>query len=215
MKACWLISRNAGTGAPDIDPSRPDMPAPTAVGDWTTPGSVGKRQVHGDIVRLTGPAALPHRHLLVGGIALADDNLDGLSGDGHVHYVGDWGQVTVDAPDHTHTGATGPDGQLIPDFFLLFWAGSDVYAAAIAAHAACFPIVEADMSQDNDGNWSIGDLKAGWATHTTAWWRAQMLDVLGVQLPAEVNNGRRLVRLLLGALLSRQTSDERGYRYTS
>ena len=204
MKSFWLIARNGGTGT-DEDPNRPDLPAGIG-GKWTSPG---------DIVRLTGPVASPHRHLVIGGIALADDNLDGGVGDGHVHYVGDWGQVTVDAPNHTHTLKTGPGGVLIPDFYLLFWAGSDADAVTIAADPNCFPVVTAEMSQDDEGDWSIGALEAGWATQNTAWWHAKILDVLGVQLPAEVNNGRRLVRLLLGSLLSRQSEDARGYRFGS
>ena len=42
---------------------------------------------------------------------------------------------------------------------------------------------------------------------------AQVLDFLGVELPTQVDRGKRLVQIFLGALLSRQSSDERGYRY--
>jgi hypothetical protein len=75
-KAFWLFAKNIGDGT-DENPNRPGLPI----------GVGGKMTCPGDIIRLTGPVASPHRHLLVGGIALADDNLDGLTGDGHIHYV--------------------------------------------------------------------------------------------------------------------------------
>jgi hypothetical protein len=70
------------------------------------------------------------------------------------------------------------------------------------------------MTQDGD-TWIIGDLLDTWATHDTTWWKAAILDMLGVQMPDEVDRGKRLVLLFLGALLSRQTGDERGYRFAS
>ena len=198
MRSFWLFATNAGDGT-EGNPNRPALPAVVG-GKWTSPG---------DVVRLIGPVASPHRHLLVGGIALADDNLDGLPGDGHVHYVIGDAQVTVDATPHTHIVNVQ-----VPDYYLLFWFGSDADAATIAADPNCFPVVEATVTED-DGNYSIGALKAGWATQDTAWWHAKVLDMLGVQLPVEVTNGRRLVRLFLGALLSRQTENEAGYRLRS
>ena len=184
------------------------------------PLNSGQGTIPGEIIRLTGPAGPnAHRHLLVGGIALADDNLDGFTGEGHVHYVlkinDAWQQVTVDAPAHTHDLNVGANDNLVPDFFLLFWAGSNADAATIAGSPTCFPVVEAEMSQDDEDNWSIGDLLDGWASEDTAWWQAKMLDVLGVQMPAEIDRGKRLVQLFLGALLSRQSGDERGYRFSS
>jgi len=208
VKAAYIIATNAGDGSSD-NPSRPSLPN---VG--------GKTQVHGDLTRLTGPVASPHRHTLIGGFAMADDNLDGLPGDGHVHYVlkidGNWVQVTVDAPAHTHTLNLSASEMLIPDYFLFFWVGSDADAALINASPTCYPVVELDVTADDEGGWTIGDMQNGWASQDTTWWHARMLDVLGVQLPVEVDRGSRLVLLLLGALLSRQvTSDnERGYRYT-
>ena len=38
--------------------------------------------------------------------------------------------------------------------------------------------------------------------------------ILGIELPVEVDRGKRLVQIFLGALLSRHTSNERGYRFS-
>lgn len=208
-RAGWLFARNAGNGT-DENPNRPALPAGVG-GKWTMPG---------DIIRLTGPVASPHRHLLTGGVALQDDNLAGGAGDGHVHYVlkvnDAWQQVTVGAASHTHTLNTGPNDNLIPDWFMLFWAGSDADAAAIVADADCHIIVEADVTLDEDQNWVIGDLdNTQWTGGEQTTWEARMLSILGVQLPAEVDRGKRLVQIFLGALLSRQSNDERGYRFSS
>ncbi len=150
-------------------------------------------------------------HLLVGGIALPDDNL----GDGHRHYyvkVGaNWQQVTVGAVDHTHNCSQSPTGNPIPDWFLLFWSGTNADASAINASLDNFPIVEAPV--DSEG--AIGDLESiQWDAAELSAWQNRMLNILGVQLPDEVDRGSRLVKLFLGALLSRQSGDERGYRFT-
>ena len=103
---------------------------------------------------------------------------------------------------------------MIAEFYLLFWVGEDAGAVLIYADADCFPVVTAEITDLGDDQYAIGDLEAGWAVNDTAWWQTRMLNMLGIQMPAEVDRGRRLVRLFLGALLSRQTGDERGYRYT-
>ena len=204
MKSFWLFAKQTGDGS-EGDASRPDLPE--AGQRWTSPG---------DVVRLTGPVASPHRHLLVGGIALPDDNL----GDGHRHYVlrldnGNWAQVTEGAVNHTHTLRINVAGRLLPDYFMLFWSGSDADAVAIANHPGCYPIVEAEMSQDDDGNWSVGDLDTtAWTAGQRTTWENRCLDVLGIQLPPEVDRGKRLVQIFLGCLLSRQTDHERGYRFS-
>jgi len=210
MKAGWLFARNAGDGT-ESNPNRPALPV----------GVRGKMTNPGDIIRLTGPVGpSAHRHLLVGGIALADDNLDGGVGEGHVHYVlkvnGQWQQVTVGATNHTHDLNIGANDNLVPDWFMLFWAGSDADVAPIAGSSDCYIIVQAEASQDDEGNWSYGGLDdTPWTAGERAQWEARILDVLGVQLPAEVDRGKRLVQLFLGALLSRQSGDERGYRFGS
>ena len=71
-KAFWLFSKNAGDGS-EGDKNRPSLDA--YGGRWTSPG---------DLVRFTGPAAAPHVHLLVGGIALPDDNLIGQKGNDYL-----------------------------------------------------------------------------------------------------------------------------------
>ena len=201
MKAFWLFSTNAGDGSED-DPNRPALPAGVG-GRWTCPG---------DVIRLTG-SPVPHTHLLVGGVALPDDNL----GDGHRHYVvkvaGSWQQLTVGATSHTHTLNLNAAGGLNPDYFLLFWAGSDANAAAIASDPNCYPVAEASVVSDGEGGWTIDDLdNTQWTSAQQSTWESRMLDVLGVQLPSQVDRGARLVKLFLGVLLSRQADNETAYR---
>lgn len=198
-KAFWLFSKNAGDGS-DGNANRPSLDA--FGGRWTSPG---------DIIRFTGPVASPHIHLLVGGIVLPDDNLAA----GHRHYfvkVNDnYQQATVGAVDHDHDYSQATNGNPIPDYYLLFWAGSNADAAAINASADNFPIVEAEI----DGEGNIGDLDSTpWDAGDLTLWQTRMLNILGVQMPDEVDRGSRLVKLFLGSLLSRQSGDERGYRFS-
>jgi hypothetical protein len=198
MKACWLFSRRTGTGS-DQDPFRPLLDA--VGGRWTSPG---------DIIKLTGPAAAPHQHLLVGGIALPDDSL----GDGHRHYllkIGEtWRQLTVGAAEHSHE-YTSRLGVPVADWYLVFWAGSDEDAAVLEADPDNFPIVYADV---DDNEQAIGSLDSTpWEAAEKAFWSDRALNVLGLQIPDEVDRGKRLVLLFLGALLSRQAHNESNFRF--
>lgn len=206
MKAFWTFAVNDGDGSSD-NPNRPHLPA----------GFGGKMTCPGDIVRLQTTAG--HLHLLVGGYAIADDNLVGEVGEGHTHLVvklnDTWQQVTRGATSHDHP-LNEAGGTLIPDYFLLFVVCSDADAVAVAAEPGCYPVVEAAVTQDEEGGISVGALdNTLWTGAQQTTWEARMLNILGVQLPTEVDRGKRLVLVFLGALLSRQTSDERGYRYTS
>ena len=96
----------------------------------------------------------------------------------------------------------------------MFWFGEDSDADLIYADANCFPVVTAEVVDLGEGQYAIGNLETGWAINDTAWWSTRMLNMLGVEMPAEVDRGRRLIRLFLGALLSRQTGDEKVYRFT-
>lgn len=203
-KAGWLFSKNAGTGTEE-DPNRPSLDA--VGGRWTSPG---------DIIRLTGPSGPnAHHHLLVGGIGSADDNLVGEAGEGHKHYVlkinDVWQQVTVGATDHTHILKIGEGDNLIPEWYMVFWAGSDADAATLVADADNHIIVEGVLDEDDN----IGDLvDTPWTQQEQDTWDARILTILGIQLPEEVDRGKRLVQIFLGALLSRHTSEERGYRFS-
>lgn len=198
-KAFWLFSENDG--------GKPHLPV----------GFGGRTTCPGDIIRLQ--TAYDHKHLLVGGYAVADDNLIGETGEGHTHLVvkvnDTWQQVTRGTTSHDHP-LNESGGNLIPDYFLLFVVCSNADAAAIASEAGCYPVVEAEVTVSEDGGISIGALDS---TQWTAWqqtmWESRMLNILGVQLPSEIDRGKRLVKLFLGALLSRQTGEERGYRYGS
>ena len=92
-----------------------------------------------------------------------------------------------------------------------FWAGSNSDAAAINSSPDNFPIVEAAI----DGEGAIGDLDSTpWDAGDLTLWQTRVLNILGVQMPDEVDRGSRLVKLFLGSLLSRQSGDERGYRFS-
>lgn len=205
MRAFWLFSQNVGTGD-DSDPVRPDLDGIN--GRWTCPG---------DILRMTGPVASPHVHLLVGGVALPDDNLDGLTGSRHFHYLvyngTSWYQTTVDnvgsTPAHTHTYSIAANNRPIPDYLLTFWGGSNSQADALLDRPGNIHIVEAVLS----GNQVASLDNTPWtAPQRTAWYN-QILNILGIKLPTEVDRGKRVVMLFLGALNSRVADDDRNYRF--
>jgi len=205
-KAFWTFSVNDGDGSGD-NPNRPHLPG----------GFGGKMTCPGDTVRLG--VAYGHKHLLVGGYAIADDNLIGQTGEGHTHLVvkmGDaWHQVTRGAADHTHPLNIGAAGNLIPDYFLLFVVCSNADAAATASDPGCYPVVEAEVTEDEDGT-SIGALdNTKWTEAEQTLWENRMLNILGIQLPPEIDRGKRLVLAFLGSLLSRQPGREKSYRYSS
>lgn len=204
MKAFWTFAQRIQ----DADGvNKPDLPNVQC--RWTSPG---------DLIR-TGVTA-GHRHLVVGGFALADDNLIGQAGEGHTHIVarlGDqWQQVTRGASHHAQPLPECPStGALLPDYYMLFVVCSDAGALQIAAHPGCYPIVEADVTEVEDGL-DIGDLDyTAWDAGDLATWQARCLSVLGFELPSEIDRGKRLVVTFLGALLSRSSASEKGLRYTA
>lgn len=210
-KAFWLFAEHEGDGS-EGDPHRAHLPGSFS-GRMTCPG---------DIVRLGDAVVGPnHGHLLVGGIGLPDDNLTG-DGASHRHYVvkvGDsWQQVTVGATSHDHELPVGLQGELVPDYYMLFVGCSNADAVDIVADGQCFPIVEAEVTEDAPpggvGDWVIGALdNTPWSVEDKETWDARVLGVLRTYLPADIDRGRRLVVLFLGALLNSNPGEERGYRY--
>ena len=196
MKAFWLFARNEN-GAPAL-------PA----------GHGGRHTNPLDIVRMTGgPAGGEHTHLLLGGFALADANLQDLPGAYHTHLVvnanAGYVQVTENGTYHTHDLPLDAGGNLSPDWFLLFWHGPDAGAAAIAASSDCFPIVEAAIGPEGD----VGALdNTPWTAQEANTWQTRCLNLLGFALPAQVDRGKRLVRIFAGALLARP-GNERALRF--
>jgi len=204
-KAFWLFSEHEGDGMDESH--KPHLPA-TFSGRGTCPG---------DIVRLGDAVVGPnHRHLLVGGIALPDDNLTG-TGASHRHYVvkvnTSWQQVTVGATAHDHELPVGLQGELVPEYYMLFVGCSNVDAADIEADPQCFPIVEAEVTEEA-GEWSIGQLDSTpWTPEERTTWDTRVPSVLRTYLPGEIDRGKRLVLLFLGVLLNSNPGDESGYRY--
>lgn len=199
MKAFWCFCKN--DGYPD-GPHEPHIPAGVSAA-LTNPL---------DIVRMG--EAYSHRHLLLGGFGLADDNMDGETGEGHTHIVvrvGEtWYQLTRGAAAHNHPLALDTGGNLAPEWFLTFITCSDAAAAAIDADPLCFPVVEAVI--DAEGVVTGELVQTAWTTTQRNWWAAAMLSVLGFALPAEVDRGARLVYLFAGCLLSRAGQQESGLR---
>ncbi len=198
-RAFWLFSKNKGDGSAE-NPSAPTLPV-GLTGKWTNPG---------DIVRLQTAAG--HEHLLLGGYAVVNDEM----ADAHYHLVakinGDWIQITQGAASHDHPLDLSPAGDIIPDWFMLFYVGPNADAVAINAHPQCHIIVECPI--DEDGVIGPMDNKL-WTAGQLATWHSRVLSLLGVDMPPQVNRGRRLVAIFLGCFLSRPILDETGYRYTS
>ena len=200
-KAGWIFAQNGGSGTPAL------------------PDGVGGRYVNPlDIVRITdGPSGQEHTHLLCGAAALNSDQI----GVFHEHIVvnvgGSWVQLT--RPDivqtHTHTLPLDALGNLTPDWFLLFWSGSDADASAIIADAGCLLACEAEVSEV-DGQTVIGELDATpWTTGQRTTWETRILSVLGLDLPVQVDRGSRLVALFVGLLQTRANQPEMALRFTS
>jgi len=188
MKAGWIFARNIG-GEPQL---------PAGVGGRTTNPL--------DITRITGgPAGNEHTHLLCGALAINSDQIGVM----HEHFV--VGGVQVTRPDSVPTHDHDLPADMAPDWFLLFWAGSDADAAAIVADPQCYIACQAEVTEDG-----IGDLiDTPWNAGELAWWRAAMLDVLGLALPVQVDRGKRLVMLFVGLLLARGNQTEIALRFTS
>lgn len=205
MRAFWLFSKNSWTQlGDDSGPSLGSAP--------------GKYVVPGDITLLEGPVGNEHVHTLVGGIALPDDSLEGGVGEYHRHYVvqnqpGQWVQVTVGATAHTHTFQQGFSGEPIPQWFLVFWAGSDASASTLLAMPENEHIVEAVIAQNN-GKWEVLSLdNTQWTAPEQTAWNNRLLNLMGITMPPGVDRGQRLVKLFLGVLISRSNIDERFYRF--
>jgi hypothetical protein len=199
MKAGWVFARDDG-GTPSL------------------PDGIGGRYVNPlDIVRITGgPAGNEHTHLLVGSLAMHSDQI----GVFHEHFVtdvtGQWVQLTLpdSVTEHDHDLPL-VDGILSPDWFLLFWAGSDADAAVIASDADCYIACQAEIVEV-DGESVIGALvDEQWAAEERATWEARIENVLGLALPTEIDRGKRLVQFFVGLLLARGNQPEIALRFTS
>jgi len=204
MRAFWLFSPNIGAGT-EASPNRPNLDS--VGGRWVAPG---------DMIILEGPVGNEHTHLFLGGITMADESQDGIAGSRHYHYLiyngTNWVQTTVDnigsTPDHTHTFSTAPNGFPIPDYYLVFWAGSDSEATSLLALSGNTLIVEAVQN----GSEIVGLDNTPWTGPQQTNWYNQVLNFLGLKIPPEVDRGRRLVLMLLGMLDSRAVQDEHAYR---
>lgn len=224
MIAGWMFCKNDRTDGQNI----PHLP-PGVGGQWTAP-----LEIH----RVTGgPPGFEHTHTLIGGGALRSVDRIGQPDEAHFHYVVWYGnqyhQVTMDAANHTHDLST-LGGVLSPDWFLLFWKGSNADAAAIAADPLCIVAVQAIGEEVVEELPEVGieNLIAAFSPEetvtttvfeeldTTPWtpaertqWETRIASVMALELPVEVDSGDKLVAYFCGALVSRAQQRERWLRF--
>jgi hypothetical protein len=136
----------------------------------------------------------------------------------HHHYVVWYGnqyhQVTMDATDHEHDLNT-LNGVLSPDWFLIFWKGSDTDAAAIVADPQCIIAVQAVEEIDPEtGESTFEELDTTeWTPTERTQWETRIANVMALELPDEVTSGDKLVAYFVGALVSRPQQRERWLRF--
>jgi len=100
-----------------------------------------------------------------------------------------------------------------PEFYMLFIFCSDEAFTVLAA-AGVDVYAEAPVVVDESGV-SIGPLDATtWGPGKLNAITTRLLNATGIQLPAEITNGRRFAKWMLSMGLSRRIKDESGYRIT-
>ena len=198
-KAGWIFCKNDGANSPQL------------------PAGVGGSMVNSlEIHRITGgPGGFEHTHLMVGGYALPSYDRIGEADEFHGHIVVWYGdqyrQITRNAPNHNHD-LNVLDDVLSPDWYLIFWKGSDADAAAIVAAPDCIVAVQA-VGEMVDGVEVFEDLDTTpWTPAERAQWEARIATVLALDLPDEVTSGDKLVAFFVGALVGRPAQRERWLR---
>ena len=196
MKAGWIFCKNDGANAPRLP-------------DGVTGTYVNNLEIH----RVTGGSnGFEHDHLLLGGVALPSIDRAGEADAHHSHYVvwyeGQYRQLTTGAAPHTHD-LNLIDGILAPDWFLIFWRGSNADAAAIIADPQCVLAAEATVTANSEGGFDIGQLdSAVWTAQEKTTWETQIANVLALALPTDVDAPAKLVTYFVGALTSRPQQRE-------
>ena len=199
MKAGWVFIQN--------DNGTPKLPA----------GVGGSLTTHLDIYRATGgPAGFEHTHLLIGAYGLPSAQRVGQVGADHYHwfpyYNGQYRPLTIGTTAHTHD-ATISGGVIQPDYFLIFWMGSDADAAAINADPTCLIAAQTIQEENEEGQMVFGALDdTAWTGAERTQWEVRIANVLGLALPVEVTNGSRLIAFFIGFLLGRANQDEMNLR---
>lgn len=199
MKAGWIFVKNNGNNEPNL---------PSVGGTWTNPCEI--HTITG------GPSGFEHTHLLIGGIAQPSSDRAGEADELHRHYVIPFGsgyyQETLNATSHTHD-LNLVNGVLSPQWYLIFWYGSNADAVIINGDTNCIIAVEADVTADPEGGYFIGDLDdTDWTTAERDLWETRVDSVLGIELPTVVTNGKRLVAFFVGALVGRPSQTEKSLR---
>lgn len=196
-KAFWVIVRSINDSA-----VRPDLP-PLASVSFTNPG---------DIYILDQPpsAGANHRHTMIGSFGIPSFNVSSK----HTHIALRHGalyqQTMIKDPTDTQVDHTHPDTE-IPKFFFLFLVCSDAdHDVLIAAPHNLRPIAYATF--DSDGKPAALEDVGAWSAANKTAIDSLILQQLGIQLPAQIDRGKRLVAFLLSSLLARRQDNEMGIR---
>lgn len=196
-KAFWTIVAAVGNGTSN-NPYRPNLPnLPTLRGS-----------VPCDINRLLpGAAPADHTHLLVGNVGIMSDQ----AGGGHEHIViNGVTRLRGTATAHVHPDPAGPD------FYMCFLRCSDAdFTTLVGAPNNVKPLVMVII--DGNGNeggldqtlWNNGSPN-DWERKT--FWDTRALNILGLQLPAEVDKGALLWKILAGMFMARRPASDEGMR---
>lgn len=190
MKAGWIFTPNVIVNGVNT----PYFPAGVSAPFSTT----NPVEIH----RLTGST---HVHLLVNGLALANDFKTA-----HEHYAiradGIYFQaVKGDVAAHIH------DDDETPAWFMPFVICSDADAALIAADPACHVVAFCPIDEETG---AIGEEdNTAWSAGERTAWETRFSTVLGITLPAEISNGRRLVLFMFG-IMGRRYSEAQPLRPT-
>ena len=205
--AGWIFCKN--------DSGKPHLPA--GVG-----GSfVNSLEIH---TITGGPSGFEHTHLLIGGAALPSVDREGEADEYHRHMIAWYGsqyhQLTIGATNHQHdlTVVNNGNGDVLsPDWYLIWWKGSDADAALIVADPLCVVAVQAIAEQvevepgvfEEQFN-ELDDTL--WTPIERTQWETRMEGVLAIALPPEIDSGQKLVEYFVGALVSRPNQRERWLR---
>lgn len=171
-----------------------------------------------------------HKHTLIGGHAVRDANLELQTEGDHTHIVirlaaGQWIQRIM--PESYDTGDGGHqhdlelvNGEISPDWYILFWKGTDAEADQILAHSGVNWLVDAEITTEQVGNppqevTTIGELiNVQWTQEEQDQKIAQFLSVLGLNLHSDIDSGKRLIQYFCGTFLATAGQQEISLRYT-
>lgn len=197
-KAFWVMVKSKVVGS-TVSPDLPDLPSIQAVSP-------------GDVYVLDQPptAGANHRHLMVGSFGIPSFNVPSKHTHVALRHGSTYQQIMIKDPTDAHVDHTHPDTEL-PKFFLLFLQCSDAdHTTLLGAPHNLRPLAYATFLPDG----SVGPLEdtGAWDAPTKTAIESLLLAQLGIQLPNQVDRGKRLVALLLSTLQARRQDNESALR---